>query len=224
MTSLSASKPTKEVFMTITQKCLFEGCDNAPKNKNLCRGHYQQQTAGQPLRMLQTSKDYKKRIDQPEYKIWVNIRYRCLNENSKPYKHYGGRGIKICERWDDFDLFIEDMGKRPSKNHSVDRIDVNGDYSPENCRWADWTTQNRNSRVQTGSSSGVKGVFWDKSINLWTARIKTEDKRIHLRSSKDKNEAILERLKGEYKYWGYICSDNEYLVNDSNRSFIYGQS
>lgn len=81
-----------------------------------------------------------------EYRIWRHMRNRCENKNSPAYLWYGGRGIKICDQWLDFKKFIDDMGNRPSKKHSIDRIDVNGDYEPLNCRWATMKTQQRNRR------------------------------------------------------------------------------
>lgn len=72
---------------------------------------------------------------------------RCHNPKDKFYSDYGGRGIEVCDRWkESFDNFIFDMGNRPSSKHSIDRIDVNGDYEPTNCRWADAVQQGRNKR------------------------------------------------------------------------------
>ncbi len=82
-----------------------------------------------------------------EHKAWRHIKERCLNPNSADYKNYGGRGIKICDRWkNSFESFYEDMGLAPNSSYSIDRIDPNGDYCPENCRWTTWITQTRNKR------------------------------------------------------------------------------
>lgn len=82
----------------------------------------------------------------PEYNIWKTMRARCTNPNSVSWENYGGRGIGICDRWSDFALFLEDMGERPSKNHSVDRINNSGNYEPGNCRWATQQEQCNNTR------------------------------------------------------------------------------
>ena len=82
----------------------------------------------------------------PEFRIWVAMRKRCRNKNNADYYLYGGRGIKVCERWQDFKNFIEDIGRRPSKKHSIDRVDNDGNYEPGNCRWVLPEIQARNTR------------------------------------------------------------------------------
>jgi hypothetical protein len=74
------------------------------------------------------------------------MRSRCSNPRTKEWAAYGGRGIRVCDEWQDFDQFLRDMGPAPSSAHSIDRIDVDGDYEPLNCRWATHVEQNRNKR------------------------------------------------------------------------------
>lgn len=83
-----------------------------------------------------------------EYNSWHHMKDRCENPNCKDYKYYGGRGISVCEEWSkSFSAFMNDMGKKPNKGDSIDRIDPDGNYCKENCRWADRKTQNVNKKT-----------------------------------------------------------------------------
>jgi hypothetical protein len=83
----------------------------------------------------------------PEYRIWVGIKNRCSNPKVRCYPRYGGRGVRVCDRWDaSFVAFLADMGQRPSPVHQLDRIDGTGNYEPDNCRWVTSKVNNRNRR------------------------------------------------------------------------------
>jgi hypothetical protein len=86
----------------------------------------------------------------PEYRAWIAMRSRCTHSNRRDFHRYGGRGITVCERWQQYELFIADLlatiGRRPSSKYSIDRIDSNGNYEPGNVRWATASQQRRNQR------------------------------------------------------------------------------
>lgn len=99
-----------------------------------------------------------------EYRTWALMRARCYSKSSTSYCDYGGRGIKICDRWlDSFGNFLDDLGKKPSDSHSLDRVDVNGDYTPENCRWATCKEQSLNKRSSRFIS--IDGIT--KNLYTW---------------------------------------------------------
>lgn len=139
----------------------------------------------------------------PEYQSWRSMIKRCTQIKNVAYHNYGGRGIKVCDRWiERFENFFEDMGKKPSPNQSLDRIDVNGNYEPGNCKWSTGFEQSRNQRLSRKSNSGVRGVSWNARDKLWYAVINVDKKRKHIGCFKTKEEAIEERRKAELKYWG----------------------
>jgi hypothetical protein len=105
-----------------------------------------------------------------EHTLWNNMKQRCNNPNFKNYHLWGGRGIKVCDRWlESFENFLEDMGKQPAKRMGIDRIDNNKGYSPENCRWASHKTQNnnkRNNKIIEYNGKSQTLMMWCEELGL----------------------------------------------------------
>ena len=117
----------------------------------------------------------------PLYGTWKGMKARCYNKKAKGYKNYGGRGIKVCDRWLDINNFIEDMYPSYQEDLSLDRIDVNGNYEPTNCRWADACTQAQNSRdITVTNTSGFRGVSYERNSGLWQSRVFCNNKHTYL--------------------------------------------
>lgn len=102
----------------------------------------------------------------PTYRSWLSMKARCFNPKALQYKYYGARGVKVCFEWLSFKNFFKDMGVRPS-GKTLDRIDPNGNYEPDNCRWATITEQNRNTR------RSIKITFNGQTLNVndWAERV-----------------------------------------------------
>ena len=101
----------------------------------------------------------------PEHRVWIDMRTRCRNPNCASYPNYGGRGITICERWDDFALFLEDMGERPGPGYSIERRDNDSHYGPDNCYWATRLEQSRNRRKPQFRKPRGKSPFGFRTPN-----------------------------------------------------------
>lgn len=138
----------------------------------------------------------------PENWIWRSMKTRCSNENEIGYKNYGGRGIKVCNRWLKFENFFEDMGLRPSSKHTLERVDNEKGYCPENCIWDTRTNNNRNQRIRKDNKTGHKGIAWLDRIKKYTAVIGVDGKPVHIGCFTTIYDAIIAREKAELKYWG----------------------
>lgn len=115
----------------------------------------------------------------PVYRVWQDMLKRCENPNFKQYGDYGGRGIRVSDRWHRFESFFVDMGDRPSRKHRLDRRDPNGDYEPDNVRWATWRQDGHNRRMPANKrTSRYRGV--DINRNRWRARITINKKVVSL--------------------------------------------
>ena len=141
-----------------------------------------------------------------EYDAWRNIKRRCTNSKRPDFKYYGGRGITICDRWRSFAAFYADMGDCPP-GCSVDRIDNDLGYSPENCRWADARTQSRNRRIphtsiNVGSAHGMAKINDDIARHIYRSRGPNRQ----IAAQYDVSESLVRQIKNR-KIW--IHATNE---------------
>jgi hypothetical protein len=179
--------------------CSVPECTNSIHSRGLCNGHYQQNRVGKELAPLRTIRQGEDRKSNPLYDTYRQMLQRCGNPNHKYFSYYGGRGIKVCDRWkgpDGFNHFLADMGPK-REGLTLDRHDNDGDYAPENCGWETRTTQQINQRLAENNTSGTKGVHWFKNANAWSVYIDYKGTRKHLGYYKDKADAIKVRMDAE---------------------------
>jgi hypothetical protein len=141
---------------------------------------------------------YKTLYKSPTYNSWACMKCRCDCKNTPYYKDYGGRGITYSEKWATFKGFLDDMGERP-EGCTLDRIDVNGNYCKENCRWATKSQQQHNMRTQKRPLVGVRFDSTRKA-SPWACRICAKGRQYASRK-KTLDEALKWRKKMEEKLW-----------------------
>jgi len=150
--------------------CLCE-CGNKSiiQTSNLTNGHTKS------CQCLRRSKNGSSQLDV--YNIWKGMIARCHKPQNEAYEDYGGRGIVVCKRWHNIANFIADMKERPSSQHTIDRIDNNKGYSPNNCRWATRVEQGRNKR--NNKIIKINGV--EKCLSEWVEQYKTQHSMVYAR-------------------------------------------
>ena len=135
------------------------------------------------------------------YKSWDYMLSRCRNKKDSGYKYYGGRGIKVCDRWLNFENFFKDMGECPP-TLTIERINNNGDYEPSNCYWTSRAMQSRNQRTRKNSKTGITGVHFCKRRQKYIAQIGVNNKQIHVGVFSTLPSAARARSKAEQHFWG----------------------
>lgn len=135
------------------------------------------------------------------YSSWTHMKGRCDNKKFHQFSDYGGRGITYDERWKIFENFYTDMGDCPN-GYTLDRIDVNGDYNKENCKWSSRQEQSYRQRLSKRNKSGRSGVYQTKS-NKWSAEIRYNRNKIHLGTFDTYELACNARSNAELKYFGF---------------------
>lgn len=210
---LTALYPVKDKTHRARWHCVCEcGNEKDVLQQNLSNGHVQ--SCGCLLSSSNSERitEYNRSIGREThhetktrlYRIWIGIKSRCLVETASGFKNYGGRGISICDEWKNSFLAFSEwaFANGYSDSLTIDRIDVNGDYSPDNCRWVSMSVQQLNKRLSSRNTSGVTGVSFNKKNNRWYAYIRKDGNHVHLGSFKTIDEATKARKQAEAQLKG----------------------
>ena len=138
------------------------------------------------------------------YKIWIGMKSRCYYKRTESYKNYGKRGIKVCDEWlHSYNAFSEwALQNGYDDSLTIDRIDPDGNYCPENCRWTTMSIQEFNKRMSSRNTSGTTGVSYNKAMKKWVAYIRKDGKQHYLGRYDCIDDAIKARKDAEIKYFG----------------------
>lgn len=193
----------------VAWNCLCEcGNKTVVMSCNLTTEHTQSCGCYKKERMIEGNITHGKRWT-PEYAIWCKIKARCYNPSTQRYPNYGGRGIKMEGSWpDSFESFYEDMGPRPSEKHTIERVDVNKNYSKYNCIWTDdLSLQVFNQTLKSNNTSGRTGVYLDKKSGGWRVSLGKDYKTYYYGTFKTIEEAIEVVEKAEIELYGTVRSN-----------------
>lgn len=190
------------------RSCKVTLCKRTFHAKDFCSMHYlrsRKGSVGDSSSVYRTARPKHGLSSSSEYGSWGAMITRCELPTSSEYIRYGAKGVKVCKRWrESFTAFYEDMGPKPTPNHSLDRINSEGNYEPNNCRWASPSLQSFNQARRKDNTSGYVGVKRAKN-DKWAASIHKDSTKYSLGTFEDKEQAMLAyevaavQLHGEFK-------------------------
>ena len=188
----------------VRRDCLVTDCRKPIDSLGLCQMHYTRQRNNGHYSIVKKVVG-ENRTKHPLYKAFYAMHDRCRNPNHKYYDYYGGRGIKVCERWsglDGFPNFLEDMGPRP-EGMTLNRKNGSKEYNKQNCEWVSYSIQTYDTCKHKNNKSGRTGVSWRNERGVWVATIRSNGKTQNLYYGPSFEEACAAREEAELKYYGF---------------------